>query len=205
MFIRLFGWIVFQRKLKFSCGSLVIELSILLTVFNVVCHTWSSLPLGVLCVTLIQNLLPIFLFPAPLHPVFGITSLMLLVGRWFFHKICLTIYHSLLVGHPFTGCKKTLWLAIIQPFLRFLEGKRNKRLFRNRFSSFDLFRHLIISTSLYWYKNKHTFKLLSLSYLHWHLFFISTYGCLGFSPYFILSMKCLLFLKNFFLKCTPKA
>lgn len=41
MSIQLFGWIVIPRK--FSCESLIIVLSILLTVFNVICHTWFSL------------------------------------------------------------------------------------------------------------------------------------------------------------------
>lgn len=42
MFISLFGWIDFLRKLKFSCRNSALVLLILLIAFNVVCPTWPS-------------------------------------------------------------------------------------------------------------------------------------------------------------------
>ena len=50
----------------------------------------------------------------------------------------------LLVGHPFTGRKKMLWMAIIQAFFWLLWESWNNRLFRNDSTRFDLFRDLVI-------------------------------------------------------------
>lgn len=72
---------------------------------------------------------------------------------------------SLLVGHPFHGTKKTLWLAIIRTFFWTLWGKCNKRLFRDLISSFDRFLDFTLSTVLYWCKSKQLFNHLTLSYL----------------------------------------
>ena len=140
IFNLLLGWIFFQRKLKFSCGNSGLVPLILLIAFNVICLIWSSL-LGVTSVTLIQNLLLLCWFIALLHCVFWHHILQVFGWSVVFSQNMFDNLSSLLVGHPFHGRKKTLWLAIICAFfMDSLERTQQTPLSRSVFQIWVIYR-----------------------------------------------------------------
>lgn len=84
--------------------------------------------------------------------------------------------------------------SLFHAFLQILQGKCNKRLFRDSFSYFDSLMDLILSTRLYWCK-----KCTPLSFLHFLIQFpIGKLFCkhlqvFGFFLIFIYSIKCFFF------------
>lgn len=82
------------------------------------------------------------------------------------------ILSTIIVGHPFHGSRKILWLSIIRAFFWKLWCERNDRTFRDIFSSFDYFWDLVLSTAFSWCKNMQPFINYSLSYFisNWKAF-----------------------------------
>lgn len=79
---------------------------------------------------------------------------------------------SLMVGHPFGGIKRLIWLAILRAFFWALWCEQNVCIFRDFFFSFDRFMDLDLSIAFYWCKDKHPFNHFSLSCLvsNWKCF-----------------------------------
>lgn len=89
-----------------------------------------------------------------------------------FPNIIFNLLAYVLVGHPFHGPKKVLWLALNGAFFWNLRDKRNGRLtLQGCLSSFDHFMDIVLyvlSNPFLCLKNKHPFVEYSLSNLISH-------------------------------------
>lgn len=149
----------YPKNIKVFYGNLV-RMGSILRSFNVECLICISCHLGVSCVFIILILQPICLCITLLQSKFWI--IIIEAFGWSI-SCCNTIFYllasaSLLIGHPFCGTKKTIWLAMLHAFFWILWGERNGCLILtlSPFLTFYGFGNWFYSFS--WCKIKHPYK-----------------------------------------------